>query len=162
MDPFIWPSKSRVTSSNSSSVRIRDVALRNGRKRWTIGRGGERGLGISVLMARQDDDDYYSSWKFFTLGLTGVGFFFTEVLVTAGLDDFDFSFISSSPTFFFTGIHRTVSKAPTTISITIAFIFHCLFSFLAIFKYLSHRLFLLSLCYWFEWQNPQDKFFSFC
>ena len=40
----------------SSSVRIRVVALRTSRKRWTIGRGGERGSGISVLMARQDDD----------------------------------------------------------------------------------------------------------
>ena len=42
----------------SSSVRIRDVALRNCQKRWTIGRSGERGSGISVLVARQDDDDY--------------------------------------------------------------------------------------------------------
>ena len=41
----------------SSSARIRGVALRTCRKRWTIGMGGERGSGISVLMARQDDDD---------------------------------------------------------------------------------------------------------
>ena len=41
----------------SSSVRIRGVALRTCRKRWTIRRGGERESGISVLMARQDDDD---------------------------------------------------------------------------------------------------------
>ena len=34
-----------------------DAALRTCRKRWMIGRGGERGLGISVLMARHDDDD---------------------------------------------------------------------------------------------------------
>ena len=44
----------------SSSVRIRDVALRTFRKRWTVGRGGERGSGISVLMARQDDDEHFS------------------------------------------------------------------------------------------------------
>ena len=41
----------------SSSVRIRCVALRTCRKRWTIGRGGESGSGISVLMAWLDDDD---------------------------------------------------------------------------------------------------------
>ena len=41
----------------SSSVRIRDVSLRTCQKRWTIGRSGERGSGISVPVARQDDDD---------------------------------------------------------------------------------------------------------
>ena len=40
----------------NSSVRIRSVALRTCQKRWTIGRGGERGSGISTLMARQDDE----------------------------------------------------------------------------------------------------------
>ena len=38
----------------SSSVRIRDVTLRTYQKRWTIGRSGERGSGISVLVARND------------------------------------------------------------------------------------------------------------
>ena len=38
----------------SSYVRIRDVALKTCR---TIGRSGERGLGISMLAARHDDDD---------------------------------------------------------------------------------------------------------
>ena len=41
----------------SSSEPIRDVALRTSRKQRTIGRGGERGSGISVLMAQCDDDD---------------------------------------------------------------------------------------------------------
>ena len=43
----------------SSSVRIQCLALKTCRKRWTIGRGGERGSGISVLMTRHDDDDDY-------------------------------------------------------------------------------------------------------
>ena len=51
----------QLTPTYSSSVRIRGVALRTCRKRWTIGRGGERGSGISVLMARQDDDEYFDS-----------------------------------------------------------------------------------------------------
>ena len=38
----------------SSFVRIRDVALRTSKKRWTIGMSGARGSGISLLVARQD------------------------------------------------------------------------------------------------------------
>ena len=55
MDLHTWPSKSRVTSSKptySSSVRIRGAALRTCQMWWTIGRGGERGSGIS---AQQDE-----------------------------------------------------------------------------------------------------------
>ena len=43
----------------SSYVRIRDVVLKTSLGRWTIGRSGERGSGISVLPARHDDDDIY-------------------------------------------------------------------------------------------------------
>ena len=41
----------------NSSMRTRDVALKTGQKRWVRGTSGERGPGISVLMAGQDDDD---------------------------------------------------------------------------------------------------------
>ena len=41
----------------SSYERIRDVALKTCQRRWTIGRSGERESTISVLVARQDDDD---------------------------------------------------------------------------------------------------------
>ena len=41
----------------SSYVRIRDVALNTCQRRWTIGRSGERGSGISVLVVWHDDDD---------------------------------------------------------------------------------------------------------
>ena len=43
----------------SSYVRIQDVALKTCQKQWMIGRSGERGSGISVLVARHDDDDIY-------------------------------------------------------------------------------------------------------
>ena len=48
----------------SSYVRIRDAVLKTYLGRWTIGRSGERGSGISVLPARYDDDDYrvYVGW----------------------------------------------------------------------------------------------------
>ena len=38
----------------SSSVRIRDAALKTCQRRLTIGRSGERGSGISVLAAQHD------------------------------------------------------------------------------------------------------------
>ena len=41
----------------SNYVRIRDVALKTCQRRWTIGKSGERGSGISLLVARHDDDD---------------------------------------------------------------------------------------------------------
>ena len=41
----------------SSYVRIRDVAPKTCQRRWTMGRSGERGSGISVLATRHDDDD---------------------------------------------------------------------------------------------------------
>ena len=47
----------QLEPSYSSSVPIRDVALRTYRKQCVIGRGGERGSPISVLIARHDDDN---------------------------------------------------------------------------------------------------------
>ena len=41
----------------SNYVRIRDVVQKTCQRRWTIGKSGERGSGISVLPARHDDDD---------------------------------------------------------------------------------------------------------
>ena len=41
----------------SSYVRIWNMALKTCQRRWTIGKSGERGSGISVLVARHDDDD---------------------------------------------------------------------------------------------------------
>ena len=40
----------------SSYLRVRDVVLKTCLGRWTIGRSGESGSGISVLPARHDDD----------------------------------------------------------------------------------------------------------
>ena len=47
----------RLEHTYSSCVRIRDVAQKTCQRRWTIGKSGERGSGISVLAARHDDDD---------------------------------------------------------------------------------------------------------
>ena len=46
----------RPARTYSSCMRIRDVALKTCQRRWTIGRSGERGSGISVLAAWHDDD----------------------------------------------------------------------------------------------------------
>ena len=40
----------------SNYVRTQDVTLKTCRRRWMIGRSGERGSGISVLAAWHDDD----------------------------------------------------------------------------------------------------------
>ena len=57
--PSHWRAKQNVQfePTYSSSVPIWDVALRIYRKRWTIGRCGERGSGISALEVRLDDDE---------------------------------------------------------------------------------------------------------
>ena len=43
----------------SSYMKTQNVTLKTCRRRWMIGRGGERGSGISVLAARHEDDDIY-------------------------------------------------------------------------------------------------------
>ena len=47
----------RPARTYSSYVRIQDVALKTCQRRWMIGRSSERGSGISVLAAHDDDDD---------------------------------------------------------------------------------------------------------
>ena len=53
----------------SSSVPIRNVALKTRRKQWTIENGSEKGSGISVLMPPHDDDDdiHRNTWNHLTL-----------------------------------------------------------------------------------------------
>ena len=51
----------------SSYVRIQDVVLKTYLGRWTIGRSGERGSGISVLPARYDDDDDIRARRFYSI-----------------------------------------------------------------------------------------------
>ena len=41
----------QLKATYSSSVLIRDVALKTCQEQWTIGRDGKRGSGISVLIA---------------------------------------------------------------------------------------------------------------
>ena len=50
----------RPARTYSSYVRIRFVAMKTCQRRWTIGRSGERGSGLSVLAAWHDDDDEIS------------------------------------------------------------------------------------------------------
>ena len=66
MDPHTWPCKSRDDQHEhtfSNYVRIWDVVQKTCLRRWTIGKSGERGSGISVLPARHDDDDEYTVYK---------------------------------------------------------------------------------------------------
>ena len=56
--PHIWLNKSKTTSSNIQQL-CEDTGCspEDLPRRWTIGRSGKRGSGISVLVARHDDDD---------------------------------------------------------------------------------------------------------
>ena len=60
-DELLWtPSYGRTKAGRPPRAYIQqlwNVDLRTSQKRWTIGRSGERGSGISVLVARHDDDD---------------------------------------------------------------------------------------------------------
>ena len=47
----------QIESTYSSSEPIRDVILKTYRKQWIIEKGGDKRSGISVLMARHDDQD---------------------------------------------------------------------------------------------------------
>ena len=53
----------------SSYVRIRDAVLKTYLGRWTIGRSGERGSGVSVLPARYD---YYYYYYYYYAPLTKI------------------------------------------------------------------------------------------
>ena len=62
-DILLWtPTYSRAKAGRpartfSSYKRIPNVALKTCQRRWTIGKSDERWSGISVLVARRDDDD---------------------------------------------------------------------------------------------------------
>ena len=72
-DVLLWTSHmagqkqdDQLEHTSSGYVRIRDVALKTCQRRWTIGRSGERGSGISVLAVRHDDDDDWMVLVFFS------------------------------------------------------------------------------------------------
>ena len=130
----------------SRYVRIRDVALKTCQRRWTVGKSGERGSGISVLVARQDDDDYYylllesfscqHQLMVFHCSLSNSKFpqvFWTLLSIRAILSNVVVWIISthslisksSSP---FNNPLVTVSKSPITIGIIVTFIFHSFFN----------------------------------
>ena len=94
----------------SSYVRIQDVVLKTYLGRWTIGRSGERGSGISVLPARYDDDEMNNpTWRYKVLHkciqVSEEGFLGStytkigEVLITATTLPLPASFLINIPLF---------------------------------------------------------------
>ena len=65
----------RLARTYSGYVRIRDVALKTCRRRWTIGRSGERGSKISMQAAQHDHDDLWFSLVVFYDISSLVGYF---------------------------------------------------------------------------------------
>ena len=49
----------QLEQTYSSYMRIWDIALKTCQRWWTIGRSGEIGSGISVLVAWHNDDDFF-------------------------------------------------------------------------------------------------------
>ena len=89
--------------THSSYVRIRNVALKTCQRRWTIGKSGERGSGISVLVARQDDDfALFSTLRTPTFSLrVSVGdFFFFWLDIVIFLNNFQVVFSNVYGIFF--------------------------------------------------------------
>ena len=122
----------------SSSVPIRDVALRTCWKWWTIGRGGKRGSGISVLMTWHDDDvedffGYFDSFFFisFFLSFRSLSFFLSFFSIPFFLSFFSIPFFLS---FFSIPFFLSFSS--------FFFLFHIFLSFFLLY----FRLFFTSLC----------------
>ena len=64
IDAFLWTphmagqkQDDQLEHTYSSYVRIQNAVLKTCRRRWTMGKSGERGSGIVMLAARHDDDD---------------------------------------------------------------------------------------------------------
>ena len=62
-DVLLWTPTYGCARTYSNYVRTQDITLKTYRRRWMIGRSGERGSGISVLAARHDDDDDISGYS---------------------------------------------------------------------------------------------------
>ena len=87
----------------SSCVRIRDVAQKTCQRRWTIGKSGKRGSGISVLAARHHDDDIYT---FLHTPPLSVKFIFLWALII-GLNTLHSSYLPRTFCFFTTITYKS-------------------------------------------------------
>ena len=138
----------------SSYVRIQAVVLKTYLGRWTIGRSGERGSGISVLPAWYDDDDEVSS------SLQDSYQFSDRLQQCCCLD-----VVSSCPPISkfsnpFTNLLGIVPRAKITIGITVSFMFHYWFSSSAALD--IHLSFRVICCCMSGRQRPLFGRFFFC
>ena len=87
----------------SNYVRIQDAVQKTCLRRWTIGKSGERGSGISVLPARHDDDDiilyifilYMSRDSFVCSELNGFKYcYLTRIVLLAHLYVFKYYYLT--------------------------------------------------------------------
>ena len=73
-DVLLWtPSHTQAKAGRRARTYLQQicadtgVVLKTSRKQQTIEKGGEKGSGISVLLARHNDDDIFSRWKKYRL-----------------------------------------------------------------------------------------------
>ena len=92
----------------SSYVRTRDVTQKTCRRRWMIGRSGERWSGISVLAARHDDD-FFGIVIWYQVFLSNINDLPTDVFWGDG----------GGVVFFFLPLYRGLSPADRAKNITV-------------------------------------------
>ena len=136
MNPHTWPSKNRTTDQHehtfSNYVRIRDVVQKTCQRRWTIRQVAREGQGYPC----------YQHDMMMMIYLVALS---ARISLTLSRHH-SLSSIASGRS---TGLHpfanllRIVPSAPITIGITVTFMFHRCFSYLARSRYLS--LFSLSV-----------------
>ena len=137
----------------SSYVRIRDVVLKTCLGRWTIGRSGERGSGISVLPAGHDDDDdddgyslrvfqiSFSLWSFIGVWVTS-SLLRTFLSILVDLNNTGVWMVSTRPLISmsscpWTNPFLTAPRAPIETGLTVTFMFNGLFNSLTRSRYSS-------------------------
>ena len=77
----------------SSYVRTKDVTLKTCQRWWIIGRSGESGSGISVLVARHDDDDS-CSWLYNNIVITLFYYFNSIYKYIRLINRFDLQYVN--------------------------------------------------------------------
>ena len=127
MDVQVWDDQHELTYS--SYVRTRVVILKTCRRRWVIGRNGERRSGISAQTARHDDDDIYIYIYIYTLFLQETLYlnFFSIILLTNDQELFQWYYNSykfGDVSFYISSYHYESSSSSLPPSYAESTVFH--------------------------------------
>ena len=118
----------QLEDNYSSSVRIRDVALKTCQRRLTIGRNGEKGSGISMLAVRHDDDEewYFLTHRWEDKGVYNFAKVFYRKMIVRGRHEFEQVYFYSTVQHFYhytAGTHIVIPENLIKISILISIVY---------------------------------------